>query len=248
MTSDFTTVRHPHRGGKGGRPFLPAVQHPAIVEGHTVFTSTVKSADEGGALLKSGHNNAKIGARVTKGRWKGFPIYTLTLEERRTCPRSCALWRGCMGNSMHLAERWRHGPELERFLIREVVALQNRHTAGFAVRLHVLGDFYSVDYVLTWRALMECCAALHVFGFTARIDPDEPITRAVAALRKDFPSRWWVRFSGAAMDRMASEVVDMPEQTSPGAIVCPQQTGGTLACATCGLCWATTKNIAFLRH
>lgn len=32
------------------------------------------------------------------------------------------------------------------------------------------------------------------------------------------------------------------------AIVCPEQTGKTAACATCALCWSTTRNIAFLEH
>lgn len=508
--TDGTIVRHPHRGGKGGRGYLPAVDHPAIIEGRTVYTSTVKDPAAAGGILKSGHHNPKIGRVVTKGCWKGFPIFMLTLEERKTCPRSCGSWRSCVvpgtkvitadlnwtpieylrpgdellafdedpdpetgrrrsristvekigqpiqartlrirtdqgeisasddhlwlarpprttllgrkgfawtrsdqlkigdaisfflppwepdrsyeagrirgfiegeghlstwgntgfpktragwsqrpgrlhneindivrskgfsigerhvasgvrksdiviteilggwrqtlrfmgmirpsrlmdkvkdaipghifdgraavpatilgiddlgvrdvvpiqtssrtlitdgflshncyGNNVHLGERWQHGPELEQFLVHEVVALQNRYPSGFAVRLHILGDFYSVDYVLTWRALMETCPALHVFGFTARIDPEEPITRAVAKLRRDFPTRWWMRFSGALMETMASEVVELPEQATPGFIVCPQQTGRTLACATCGLCWASNKSIAFLRH
>ena len=61
MTTVFNTVRHPHRGGKGGRPYLPAHDAAAIVEGRTIYTSTVRDPDEGGALLKSGHNNGKIG-------------------------------------------------------------------------------------------------------------------------------------------------------------------------------------------
>ncbi len=248
MTTVFNTVRHPHRGGKGGRPYLPAHDAAAIVDGTTIYTSTVRHPDEGGTLLKSGHNNGKIGRTVTKGPWKGFPIFTLTLEERATCPRSCMMWRACMGNNMHLAERWRHGPELETYLVHEVVALQNAYPGGFVIRLHVLGDFYSVPYVLTWHALVECCSALHVFGFTARIDPEDAITQAIATIRRAHPNRWWVRFSGADMGVLAAEVVEMPEQASPGAIVCPQQTGKTLACATCGLCWATKRNIAFLRH
>jgi hypothetical protein len=30
--------------------------------------------------------------------------------------------------------------------------------------------------------------------------------------------------------------------------VCPEQTGKTECCATCGACWATDKNVAFMRH
>lgn len=250
MTAVYTTVRHPHRGSlaKGGRPYLPAVDHPALADGRTIFPGTLKDPDEGGAILKSGHNNSKTGAMVTKGRWKGFPIFTLTLEERKTCPRSCLIWRGCMGNNMHLAERWQHGPELERYLINEVIALAKLHPAGFVVRLHILGDFYSVDYVHTWHALVAKVPALHVFGFTAHTDPESAITKEIARIRRAFPDRWWVRFSGADMATMATEIVDHPAAATPGFIVCPQQTQRTTACATCGLCWASNKSIAFLRH
>lgn len=247
-TSETAVVRFPHRGGKGGRPYLPAFDDAALIEGRTVYVSTVKHPDEGGSLLKSGHHNPKIGKTVLKGKWADFPIFMLTLEERATCPRTCKLWRSCYGNNMHLADRWRHGPEFEHFLVHEVVALQNAYPRGFAIRLHVLGDFYSRDYVLTWRALMDCCPALHVFGFTARIDHDDEIAVALKDLRHCHPTRWHIRGSGANEARMSSEVVDLPEHASEGSIVCPQQTDRTLACATCGLCWASDKNIAFLRH
>lgn len=32
------------------------------------------------------------------------------------------------------------------------------------------------------------------------------------------------------------------------AIVCPEQTGATTGCGTCGLCWGAARNIAFLEH
>ena len=34
----------------------------------------------------------------------------------------------------------------------------------------------------------------------------------------------------------------------PNAFVCPEQTNKTRCCATCGACWSTTKNVAFLEH
>ncbi|MBO6755782.1 MAG: hypothetical protein JJ902_05615 [Roseibium sp.] len=244
-------VRHPGKGGKGGRTYQPPIDHAAVKDGRTVFPSTVKDPDDVGNILKSGHHNPKIGKKVTKGRWKGFPIYTLTLEERKTCPRDCALWRACYGNNMHQAQRWRHGPDLELFLELELRDLAEKHPGGFVVRLHVLGDFYSVNYVRRWHLMLEMLPQLHVFGFTARIDPEDPITKEIAAVRRAFPDRWYVRFSGTDLDEMqtlASEVVDMPDQAHRTSIVCPEQTGKTAACATCGLCWHSTKNIAFLRH
>lgn len=248
MTAASVIVRHQHRGGKGGRPYLPAYDDNALVEGRSVYVSTARSADEGGRILKSGHHNGKIGARVTKGAWKGFPIFTLTLEERATCPRTCRQWRCCMGNNMPFADRWLPGPELEEALPVEVARLQVENPRGFVIRLHVLGDFYSVRYARLWAAMMAACPALHIFGFTARIDPADPITREVARIRRDFPERFWLRFSDAGMAVMSTEVVDLPEHASEGSIVCPQQLDRTLACATCGLCWSSKKNIAWLRH
>lgn len=59
--------------------------HPALVEGRTIFPSTVVAPADSPRLLVSGTNQRKIGRIVSKGRWKGFPLYTLTLEERATC-------------------------------------------------------------------------------------------------------------------------------------------------------------------
>lgn len=245
-----SVVRFPHRGGKGGRPYIPAHNADPIIDGRTVYGSTVETATTGRAILKPGHNNPKIGALAIKGRWSGMPIYTLTLEERATCPRHCAQWRTCYGNNMHLAERWRHGYRFELLLEIELRALAKKHRDGFIVRLHVLGDFYSVAYVMRWRMLIEAIPALHVFGFTARIDAEDPITRELVATGRNYPDRWMIRFSGAAADlqEMGSEVIDMPGQEADGSIVCPQQLSKTLACATCGLCWQSRRSIAFLRH
>lgn len=117
-----------------------------LVEARTVYPATVVDAEESPRLLVSGANQGKIGKRITKGPWRGLPIYCLTLEERATCPASCHEWDSCYGNAMHLARRHRHGPELERLLSAELGHLAERHPDGFAVRLHILGDFYSVRY------------------------------------------------------------------------------------------------------
>ena len=39
-----------------------------------------------------------------------------------------------------------------------------------------------------------------------------------------------------------------PGETDDQAILCPAQTGATDCCATCALCWASTRTIAFRRH
>lgn len=118
--------------------------HPAAIEGRTMYPSRVVAPEDAPRIFVSGHNSRKLGGVVQKGRWKGFPIFSLTLEERRSCPRSCSLWRECYGNSMQWPKRLRHGLELEILIERELQALAHRHPDGFVIRAHVLGDFYSV--------------------------------------------------------------------------------------------------------
>ena len=84
---------------------------------------------------------------VKKGKFKGYVIFTLTLEERATCPRECYHWDNCYGNNMAFAHRIEHGPALEAKLGEEIAELCATYK-GVIIRLHVLGDFYSVDYVL----------------------------------------------------------------------------------------------------
>ncbi len=127
---------------------LPDI-HRAVVDGVSFHATTMlrdgkttlrdPQADE--VVIKSGGYSGKLGGVVTKGWWKGMPIYTLKLEERATCPRSCQNWRGCYGNNMPFAHRYRHGAALEEAICREVYLLSAKHPRGFVVRLHDLGGF-----------------------------------------------------------------------------------------------------------
>lgn len=121
---------------------LPAFDQAAR-SGRTLFPSRVYAPEEVARVLKSGHQSRKIGAFATKGPRRGWPIFTLTLEERATCPRSCQQWRSCYGNNMQATERIEPGEALENALVAELAELQAKHPDGFMVRAHVLGDFYS---------------------------------------------------------------------------------------------------------
>jgi hypothetical protein len=216
----------------------------AARSGRSIFPSRVFAPDELPRLLKSGHNSRKIGAFVTKGRRKGWPIYTLTLEERATCPRTCREWLHCYGNNMQAAERIEAGDDLEARLYGEVKALASAHPAGFMVRLHVLGDFYSERYVALWQAMLALYPNLHVFGFTAH-QPGTPIGDALREIYANQWERFAVRVSGMSGPEMAAQVA--PDD-DPQSIDCPAQTGATDCCATCALCWHSTRSISFRRH
>lgn len=234
--------------GSGKRRVALRADHPAVVEGRTLFPTRVFAPDELLRVLKSGTNSRKIGGLVTKGKWRGFPIFTLTLEERKTCPSICAQWRTCYGGGMQYAQRIEHGPELESALDRELTALARAHPKGFVVRLHVLGDFYSVKYVELWFDWLDRFPNLHIFGYTAH-PVHSPIGKALAWCRDHFWERFAVRTSdGNLADASTVTLKNYARGRQGSAIVCPAQTKDADCCATCGLCWQSRVNICFLQH
>ncbi|MES2903229.1 MAG: hypothetical protein V4696_03505 [Pseudomonadota bacterium] len=219
--------------------------HPASRKATTFFPSTVKPAATVERILKSGHNSRKIGDKVGKGKWRGIPIFTLTLEERDTCPRSCLEWTTCYGNNMPFAHRIHDDGTLTKRIWAELAALNAAHPAGFLVRLHVLGDFYSIAYVEFWRLALVEFRALRIFGFTAR-KASEPIGMAILRTLVEHQDRFWMRFSGGGYETHCSEVVERPEDVS--GVRCPAETDAARCCATCALCWTSDRTISFVRH
>lgn len=232
-----------------------ADDHPAILLSVPLFEKQVVSAEDSPSLLVSGANNRKIGRVVTKGSWKGMPIYTLTLAERTTCPASCYMFKSCYGNAMPFARRHAPGPEFEKKLESEIWAKSREHPSGFVVRLHVLGDFYSSEYVAVWARLLSKHPQVHAYGYTARIadNEDRSIGEAIVALRSRYPDRFVVRSSEPAPVKGGATVIDRtPEAANvPEGLVCPAEREATACCATCGLCWepaSRDKTIVFVRH
>ncbi|MGE0289282.1 MAG: hypothetical protein AB7I42_26595 [Bradyrhizobium sp.] len=232
--------------------------HPAIVGRTSVYPSTIVDAGQAPRLLVGGFNSRKIGREVAKGPWAGMPIFTLTLVERETCPEHCSNWGSCYGNAMHLARRHRPSREFEDRLADEVLDLCHRHSSGFVVRLHVLGDFYSVEYTRLWEAMLRKWEALRIYGYTAHSTaaPEASsvyLAQIITRMNAEYPDRCAIRFSGPKKQRMGAVVIDRwPEQSVvPEGLVCPAETTDAECCATCGLCWSPTtreRSIVFIRH
>lgn len=146
---------------------------------------------------------------------------------------------------MQWAERIIADEAFELKLWDELAALNRKHRRGFVVRLHILGDFYSVDYARIWGAALVHYDALRVFGYTAH-SPNSAIGAEILGLATEQWDRFAVRFSNGRMPTHSAEVVDTAGETETR--ICPAQTGGSDCCATCTLCWASQANIAFLRH
>lgn len=226
----------------------------ALINKTTRYPHSIRKADGKVAVLKSGEHNTKIGRWVEKGALAGMPIYTITLTERATCPSTCLQYRSCYGNSMNWAHRFEHGPEFERQLDQELRAKSIEHPAGFLVRAHILGDFYSTEYVMKWADWLCELAPLHVFGFT-HWHPDTDIGGAILSIRDVMWSRFAVRFSNLMGERNALVLPAVPIRPRVGnGIVCPEQWAaikgdkGSRSCGTCALCWSTDKPIVFVEH
>ncbi len=237
--------KHPNR-----QPRLPGMETDYIREGRTRYSKSVKPVSAMRNMLVSGHSNIKIGRDVRKGKFRGYWIYTLSLEERKTCPSSCKHWQTCYGNNMPFAKRIDHtDPEFLPRLETEIARLCKTHKKGVLIRLHALGDFYSAEYVYFWRRMLERHTGLAIFGYTARLPGQfNFIGNAVRNMNLDFPDRSFIRFSNGPFEKMST--VSIKDETSKhdGAFICPEQSGKTRCCATCGACWSTTKNVAFMEH
>lgn len=159
------------------------------------------------------------------------------------------MWATCYGNNMPYAKRIDHSDRgaLEAAIRADVERLLSiRDRVGVMVRLHALGDFYSAPYVRFWAALLREFPNLAAYGYTAW-GPTSDIGRAVAAAKREHGRRFAVRWSNGTDDADCAIPVRAVDE-AVNAIVCPEQTGRVDGCGKCGLCWGTSRNIAFLEH
>ena len=154
---------------------------------------------------------------------------------------------------MQWPKRWKHGPELESRIEAEVADLCARHE-NVLVRLHVLGDFYSLDYLSLWLSLMQRHERLACFGFTAW-GPETEIGELISHMRVEFGRRWSMRHSGRT-GPWGSFTIDFPTEKKRigDALVCPEErdamngTGKGTHCGNCAACWSSDVPIVFVEH
>lgn len=245
----------------GRRPAPVMLRHnPSIHMARSLFfRKSVKNPNVLPNVLVSGHNNIKIGRDVRKGRkFRGYWIYTLSLEERATCPSTCQQWTTCYGNHMPYAKRVDHSNEVDlqlairRNLEKLCVPHKGRggkpYRKGVLIRLHALGDFFSESYVRFWERMLDIYPNLAIYGYTARNPETENIGMAIAAAKEEWGDRFAIRWSDGDQDTDCTVSLKHADEKPDNAFICPEQTWKTAGCGTCGLCWNTTKNVAFLEH
>ena len=224
---------------------LPVKEHRT----RTRYRKSVKPPSA--TMLKPGANNKKLGSKITTGAWKGAAIYSLTLEERNSCPTHCDQWDTCYGNNMPFATRYDHThPDFYRCLDQNVKDLIEKHIWNkdqpIAFRLHVLGDFFDVRYVEYWDNWLQELQGIKIWGYTHH-DPQSKIGLAIREM--NLFDNCHVRFSDKHnMEPYLQANVIAKDSTTTMGIICPEQTNATASCSTCSLCWSTNQAINFLQH
>lgn len=238
-----------------GKNTAPALTR-ALENDTTVFPNQLYPVKEYPFQIVKPSTNRKLGKKVTKGRFKGMPIYTVTLPERKTCPKGCKFWKSCYGNNMRNAHRIDPIDNPDMFMDRikqEVAQLAFKHRrTGFLVRLHVLGDFFSVKYLRMWWHLQTEVypGVLKVFGYSARLPSKSrkrphTIGDELLHIQKQRNKDFFIRFSGLV--KKGAWVANKLTEGSKG-VICPQQEGSTKNCGTCALCWTMDKPVLFIDH
>lgn len=214
--------------------------NPVLTQAITIHPKAKRSPIET-TLLKSVAGNKKMGKGdnvISKGHWAGMPMFQLSLEERATCPRTCTQWASCFANNMAFAHRIDHThPDFFELLAAEIKVLAMKFRHGFVIRPHVIGDYFSAEYAAFWIEQTALHPHLHIFGFTHR-ERDSVIGRMIMEWNKN--DRVWVRFS--------DQGGEMSANVEGEGFDCPEQTGKTESCLTCGACWGTVKPVRFKQH
>ena len=221
----------------------------AVRRGVTLFPKSVRHVDNK-RILKPSSNNSKLGeGLIIKGRWKGMPIYSLTLEERTTCPSSCLRWDTCYGNKMPFAHRFIVDCDFYDKLEKELKVLSAKYPMGFVVRLHVLGDFPDLKYVTFWSYMLKKYPKLRIFGYTSHDDTimGEAINRC---LNEEYPDRCVIRYSFPIPYSGLPNGIRYASNKDLGrdSFICPEQTNKTESCLTCAACWQSNKTVYFKEH
>ena len=197
--------------------------------------------------------NKKLGKKVLKGQFKDYKFFTLTLVERETCPKDCFHWSTCYGNNMPFAHRMSSKNELllTTRIHNDIINLKGKKAL---IRLHILGDFFSVQYVLFWDMILKLYPNIAIYGYTANslnsnIELSKSIAEKIILLTKLYKKRFSIRFSNDLENCFSANSFDIVKPIKGKSILCPVQEDKTLNCGTCGLCWESTKRqIIFKTH
>lgn len=222
-------------------------------------TSTLKTCE----VLKPG--NSKLGATIGK----------VALPAVVTCPG-----RGACESFCYAKKLMKLRPNVNDYYYRCMDLLENDIDSYFkniqqsidenmysVVRIHESGDFYTVEQIRGWIALVQNNPTVSFFGYTrswtTSLKPvleelrNEPNVQLFASVEKEevlrSPDGWrwaWVGSGMLTNHRDGTNTINVP--AARGATLCLEQTGAAKSCASCGFCFTAPKNntvnVMFNKH
>ena len=130
--------------------------------------------------------------------------------------------------------------------------LLNSSNQLLLIRLHILGDFFSVKYVKFWRKMLKTFNNIALYGYTANnIKSIYSESRAIAKeiIKLNENEHCHIRFSNDLTNKFSANSYDIVKPVKGVSIVCPVQEDKTANCGTCGLCWnQKDQQIIFKTH
>ena len=226
--------------------------HKAIVNATTLYSAskfTIRDVTNYAPRILKLSTNVKLGKIVKKGKHKGKRILTLTLIERETCTNECEHNTTCYGNNMPFAHRFEVN---EAFMLRlesDIEYYVKKYPEGILIRLHVLGDFESIQYIEFWNRMLHTYSSIAIYGYTrnhitSKYEHIRALGYKTIAVRNIHKDRFAIRFSNKLDDEFSA---NSREITNEG-ITCLAQVKANVSCSDCTLCWASKKQIGFITH
>lgn len=218
--------------------------------GKVISVQDEQPKSDGLIVLKNALFNKKLGGfpkrsmRIKKGPHKGMPLFSLTLEERATCNTECQQWSNCYGDKMRYAKRY-DTDGIEDVIDHDLEVLFSRYPQ-VSIRLHILGDFFSVQYVEYWEEKINQYSGLYVWGFT-HWPWETEIGRSIVLVSVCFPKQFAISISDFDSIVLPRAVVVDHWNTDTG-VACLNQVDDR-GCVDCGICMSPSHNtVQFLRH
>ena len=217
----------------------------------TIYKKNIHDLNDYDHDIVKNSTNIKLGKKVIKGMYNDYKMKTVTLTERKTCPKDCIHWEDCYGNNMPFAHRIDHKDQnlLQKRIYNELLNSTNQL---LLIRLHVLGDFFNVKYVKFWSIMLNTFKNIAVYGYTANnINSKIELSRDIAKeiIKLNYSKHSHIRFSNDLTNSFSANSYDIVKPIKGESILCPVQENKTANCGTCGLCWnQKTQSIIFKTH